>query len=199
MKGPKILVVEDEQILAEDLRDILESFSYHVVGVVESGEKAVKLAPKLNPDLVIMDIMLRGRKDGIEAANEIKRKYNLPVVFLTAYADEPTLQRAKIAEPFGYILKPFKEQELHTTIQMALHKHRMEMQTKEREKWLANVLVSIGDAVVVADVNGKIKFMNPAAEALTGWKLKDALGVDSEIVLKLLDETTGQSADNPIQ
>jgi PAS domain S-box-containing protein len=198
MQRPNILVVEDERILAEDLRDMLESLDYRVVGIVESGEKAIKDAFKLKPDLITMDIMLRGRKDGIVAAHEIRQKMNVPVVFLTAYADESTLQRAKLAEPFGYILKPYKEQDIHTAIQVALYKHQMDARVRNKEKWFSSVLVSIGDAVIATDVHGKVKFMNPVAEAITGWKLKDALGLDSEIVLKIIDEKTGKARRNPL-
>jgi PAS domain S-box-containing protein len=198
MNHAKILVVEDEQILAEDLRDILESFSYQVVDVVGSAEQAVKQARKLKPNLIMMDIMLGGKKDGIQAAQEIIKESCVPVVFLTAYADDTTVQRAKLAQPFGYLLKPFKEQEIHTTIQMALYKHQVDMEIRKEKKWLSSVLVSIGDAVLVADADGKVAFMNPAAEAMTGWKMKNALGLDCDQVLKLTDDQGGAAA-NPVK
>jgi len=199
MKHPKILVVEDEQILAEDLRDILESYDYDVVGIVGSAEKAVKEARKLKPDLIMMDIMLSGKKDGIDAAQEITRENHVPVVFLTAYADETTVQRAIVTQPFGYLLKPFKEHEIHTTIQVALNKHGLDMVARKRERWLSQVLISIGDALIATDEQGKITLMNPAAEAVTGWQLKDAVGKDSEAVLKLIDEKTGKKVEDPIE
>ncbi len=199
MNHAKILVVEDEQILAEDLRDILESFSYQVVDVVGSAEQAVKQARKLKPNLIMMDIMLGGKKDGIQAAQEISKESCVPVVFLTAYADDTTVQRAKLAQPFGYLLKPFKEQEIHTTIQMALYKHQVDMEMRKKKKWLSSVLVSIGDAVLVTDADGKITFMNPAAEAITGWKMKNALGLDCEVVLKLMNQEGSDVEASPVK
>jgi len=128
---PQILVVEDEPIVAADLKVRLELLGCQVVGSVPSGEKAVALAEQRRPDLVLMDIRLEGRMDGIEAAQEIRRQWRLPVVYLTAYADDATLERAKVTEPYGYILKPFKDRELKTVIEMALYKHHAEEEITE--------------------------------------------------------------------
>ena len=133
---PQILIVEDEPIVAADLKVRLELLGCHVVGAVPSGEKAVAMAGQSRPDLVLMDIRLEGRMDGIEAAQEIRRQWRLPVVYLTAYADDTTLERAKVTEPFGYILKPFKERELKTVIEMALYKHRAEEEIRRLNETL---------------------------------------------------------------
>jgi signal transduction histidine kinase/DNA-binding response OmpR family regulator len=188
MSKPSILVVEDEQIVARDIHARLERQGYQVAGVVASGEEAVAAAGGTTPDLVLMDIMLQGAMDGIAAAELIRERHGIPVVYLTAFADERTLQRAKISEPFGYLLKPFEERELHITIQMALYKHGMECRMREHEQWLATTLRSIGDAVVSTDLDGHITFMNPRAEALTGWNQEDARGRRlEEVVVHLRD------------
>ena len=121
-----ILVVEDERIVAEDIQGSLKKIGYAVIDIVSSGAEAIELAGRLNPDLILMDIVLRGKISGIETAEKIRTLYDLPVVYLTAYADESTLERAKVTEPFGYILKPFSDRELHSTIEMALYNHSMD-------------------------------------------------------------------------
>ncbi len=130
MKGANILVVEDENIVALSIKNKLEMMGYSVVGTASSGEDAVVKADLFYPDLVLMDVMLRGEMDGIEAAEKIREKFDVPVIFLTAYTDDNTLERAKIAEPYGYISKPFKEQDLKSNIEMALHKHENEIRLK---------------------------------------------------------------------
>ncbi len=127
MTKNKILIVEDERITAEDLKNTLENMGYEVTGMASSEDSFYKSLQSVMPDLVLMDIYLKGKKDGIELATEVKEKYQLPVIYLTAYSDSNILDRAKITEPFGYILKPFQERELHSNIEMALHKNRMEL------------------------------------------------------------------------
>jgi len=188
MSIPTILVVEDEQIVARDIHARLERQGYVVTAVVASGEEAVASVGEQRPDLVLMDIMLQGRMDGITAAERIREQYEVPVVYLTAYADERTLQRAKITEPFGYLLKPFEERELHITIQMALYKHGMERRMREHEQWLTTTLRSIGDAVISTDLEGRITFMNPRAEALTGYRQAEVTGRALEHVVSYLRE-----------
>jgi diguanylate cyclase (GGDEF)-like protein/PAS domain S-box-containing protein len=130
----RILVVEDEAIVALDIKERLESLGYAVVATVVSGEQALQKAEALGPDLVLMDIKLQGKMDGIQAADIIRTTFKLPVIFLTAFADEPTLQRARVTEAFGYILKPFEERELSVNIEMALYKHQMECKLRESEE-----------------------------------------------------------------
>jgi len=173
--GPQILVVEDENIVAKDIEHRLKALGYHVPALASSGEEALKRAQETSPDLVLMDIRLKGAMDGVETAEELRRRFNIPVVYLTAYADANTLQRAKVTEPFGYILKPFEERELYTCIEVALYKHQMERRLKESEQWLVTTLQCIGDAVMATDVAGQVKFLNPVAEELTGWKQAEAV------------------------
>ena len=176
MSKTSILVVEDELIVARDIRARLLRQGYAVPAVVSSGEEAIREAAVHRPDLILMDIMLKGEMDGIEAAERIGAQSDVPIIYLTAFADERTLQRAKITEPFGYILKPFEERELHITIEMALYKHGVEQVLREKEQWFATTLWSIGDAVISTDREDFVTFMNPMAENLTGWSRKDALG-----------------------
>lgn len=131
MSTVKILVVEDEAIIAEDIASRLEKMGYAVVDIVATGLDAIGAATANQPNLVLMDIMLQGKMDGIEAAEHIRTLLGIPVVYLTANADETTLQRAKITGPFGYILKPFKEKELRATIEIALSRHQVELEMQE--------------------------------------------------------------------
>jgi DNA-binding LytR/AlgR family response regulator len=134
MSKPNILVVEDESIVSKDIQHSLKKLGYHVVGAASTGEKALELVRLERPDIVLMDIMLKGEMNGIETAEIIRTELAIPVIFLTAYADESTLAKAKITEPYGYIIKPFKEIDLHTSIEMAIYKHSKEQEIiRERD------------------------------------------------------------------
>tara|TARA_Y100000294_G_scaffold82200_1_gene77233 strand:+ start:162 stop:785 length:624 start_codon:yes stop_codon:yes gene_type:complete len=127
----KILIVEDQFLIANDIKDNLETLGYEISAIATSGEKAVKTAGEGKTDLVLMDIVLKGEMDGIEAAEIIRSRFNLPVIFLTAYGDPKILERAKITEPFGYLIKPFEARELHSNVEIALYKHKIEIEKKE--------------------------------------------------------------------
>jgi DNA-binding LytR/AlgR family response regulator len=134
MSKTNILVVEDESIVSKDIQHSLKKLGYHVVGAAATGEKALELVRSERPDIVLMDIMLKGDMNGIETAEIIRNELAIPVVFLTAYADESTLAKAKVTEPYGYIIKPFKEIDLHTSIEMAIYKHGKEQEIiRERD------------------------------------------------------------------
>ena len=178
----RILVVEDESLVARDLEHMLISLGHSVVGIITTGEEALKAARDKQPDLVLMDIVLKGEIDGIAAAERIWESWGIPVVYLTAYADDTIFQRAKLSEPFGYLLKPFERRELQTTIEMALYKSRMENRLREREQWLSTLLRSIGEGLIATDKTGNITFMNTPAEKLTGWSAKEAWQVPLENV-----------------
>jgi len=156
--------------------------------VVSSGEEALEAAAVHSPELILMDIMLDGAMDGIQAAAIIRERHRIPVVYLTAYADERTLQRAKITEPFGYIIKPFEDRELGITIEMALYKHTIERRLVESERWLATTLNSIGDAVITTDERGRIKYLNPAARRVLGCEESRALGKELSTIFALYDD-----------
>ena len=176
MARSRILVVEDDSIVLMELQDRLFSLGHDVAGVASYGEEAVEKAGEVRPDLVLMDIRLRGKMDGIKAAEEIRTRFDIPVVYLTAYADQSTLQRAKTTGPYGYVIKPFQEADLRTATEMALYKHKMEKRLKKSQQWLATILKSVGDAVIAADEMGLVTFLNPRAETLTGWRQHNAIG-----------------------
>jgi two-component system cell cycle sensor histidine kinase/response regulator CckA len=185
IRGLRVLVVEDEALIAEELRERLTRLGATVVGAVDTAEAAVETAIRTQPDLVLMDIRLRGKRDGIAAAADIRDATEAPVVFLTSHSDRATLERAKASGPFGYVLKPFDEHELLITLEMASHRHALEQQLRESERRYTQTLRSIGDGVIAVDVDGRITFMNPMAEALTGWTLADAKGspIDSVVCI----------------
>lgn len=193
-----ILIVEDERVAAWNIQSALEKFGYTVVANVSSGDKAVGLAGTLKPDLVLMDIRLPGEIDGIEAAARIRNQYKIPIVYLTAYTDEQTIERAIATDPYGYLTKPFKRAELHTTITTALHRCELEKQLQATQQWLTSTLNSIGDGTIATDQEGRITFMNPVAEALTGWLLIEAMGKPVNQVLELYNSQTGQAIENPM-
>jgi len=126
MTGERILIVEDEGIVADEIKSRLLNLGYHVVGIAMTGQEAISQAFETFPDLILMDIMLKGDMDGVGAAHQIRDRMDIPVVYLTAYGDEETLQRAKVSEPFSYILKPLKERELNAAIEISIYRHRME-------------------------------------------------------------------------
>ncbi len=133
MAGARIVIVDDEIIIARELEARLVSLGYDVVGIAHSGPEAIALAEQTRPGLVLMDIILSGDMDGIEVAEEISRRMSLPVIYITAYTDRVTLQRASITGPYGYIVKPFSERELHANIEIALYEHQAEAKLREME------------------------------------------------------------------
>ena len=185
--GAAILVVEDERIIAKDLAHTLAALGYRVAGSVKSGEDAIRDAQALHPDLILMDINLAGAMDGIAAAGRIKQLLDVPVVYLTAFSDGEVLARARHTEPHGYLVKPFRGPELRSTIEMALYKHRVDRRLREREQWLSTTLRSIGEAVITIDADAHVTYLNPVAEALTGWPLGEATGRAVAEILSLRD------------
>ena len=185
MAKARIIVVEDEAIVALDVRTRLQQLGYEVLAVLSNGEDAIACAERERPDLFVMDVMLEGKLDGIEAAEVIKRRFGTPVVYLTAYADQQTLNRAKITEPFGYIIKPFEDRELAINVEMALYKHGVDRQLHDKERWLATTLDSIADGVITADATGKVQFINPAAAVIVGCGLEEAPGRDLSTLVSL--------------
>jgi len=145
---PRLLVVEDEAIVAADLEDRLNRMGYNVVGTAESGEEAIQMARELKPDLVFMDIMLKGEMDGIEAAAVMREVQSVPVIFLTANSNDTVINRAKVSEPFAYLLKPFDERHLKINVEMSLYKHQMELEREmlilELQEALAKVKTLTG-------------------------------------------------------
>ena len=198
MPKSRILVVEDEILVREDIEDCLAGLGHEVVSVASTGAEALRTIPTARPDLVLMDIRLKGDMDGIEAARQIRTNFRLPVIFLTAHADDSTLERAKAADPLGYIVKPFAETTVNAVIQTAMHKHALDRRVKESEEWLTMTLGSIGEAVLVTDRSRRITFMNRVAEDLTGWSADEALGKDVDTVFPLRDGRTREPIPSPV-
>lgn len=188
----RILIVEDEPITAADLELKLAALGHEVAGWVDTGEDAVAQAPSLHPDLVLMDIRLAGAMDGIEAAAHLREQSSVPLVFLTAFADAETVDRACTTEPFGYLLKPFTERSVATAVQVALTRARAEQGQADRERWAAAALAgagealrSAGEALVAVDEAGTVRFLNGHAEILLGVRADAAVGSDGRALLQL--------------
>lgn len=194
----RLLVVEDERIVARDLTNTLTDLGYTVVGSVATGEDAIKQSLRHRPNLVLMDIRLAGPMDGVQAAQKICSEQPIPVIYLTAHSDDETLRRAKDTGPFGYLVKPFKAPELRCAIEIALHKHEIEARLREREQWLATTLRSIGDGVIATDTMQKVTLLNPVAEALTGWKHDEALGRALGEIMNLVTEQRCKPIESPM-
>ena len=162
----EILVVEDEQIVAVDIENVLQRLGYRVVGVASCGEEACRIASESPPDLVLMDVRLDGTMDGVEAARRIRQASDVPVVFLTAYSDDETLDRAKEIEPYGYLVKPFAERDLQATIEVALHKGAVDRRLRESHQNLQTILDSQRHGTVMLDAAGRVRF---ASQAIRHW------------------------------
>lgn len=175
-QSASIMVVEDEGIVARDLSNRLNQLGYQVPSISMSGEDALKQAAALRPDLVLMDINLRGGIDGVETAAKLRDRHNIPVVYLTAYSDSVTLDRAKRTEPYGYLLKPFVEPELQAVIEVALHKHQCERDKQNDQSKNDLVAKAAPDAVMLLDTEGNIMELNPAAEQILHRKIDQLKG-----------------------
>jgi len=176
MGKTQILIVEDEGIVSKDIQKTLENFGYDVPCIVSSGEAAIRKAEENKPDLVLMDIVLKGKIDGIEAAEQIHSRFNIPVVYLTAYTDDKTLERAKITVPFGYVVKPFEDRELKTAIEVALYKAKVNERVKQAAKEWETTFNSICDLVSIHDKDFKLVKVNKAFAEFFKMKPEEIVG-----------------------
>ncbi len=183
MSKSRILIVEDEGIVATDIERQLLALGYEPAGIAVSGEEAVVLAARERPDLVLMDIHLAGEMDGIQAATVIRNTCGIPAVFLTAYASEDVVERAKDASPLGYIIKPFEVAELRTTVEIALHKHLLDARLRASEARFRALFDSVRDAVITVDASGRIVGWSPSATALSGYAPDEAVGRHMDFLL----------------
>ncbi len=181
----RILVVEDESIVAKDIQQTLIRLGYDVPATASSAQNAYARLEELDPDLVFLDIKLKGDLDGIHIAEHIKQKYDIPVIFLTSFVDKNTLDRAKITEPYGYLVKPFNESDLQTTVEMALYKFKKDLRVRENERRFANALANVEEAILVADTEFRITFLNPKAESITGFGNESAQGMSLFKLIKI--------------
>jgi diguanylate cyclase (GGDEF)-like protein/PAS domain S-box-containing protein len=201
----RVLVVEDEGVIALDLKGRLQDLGYSVVGLASSGEQALRKVRQLDPDLVLLDIVIQGPMDGIDTAGRIREHSNIPVIFLTAHSDDATLMRAKATRPHGYLVKPFRPQELRTTIEVALTRSQLETTLRQTQQQLwhekervRTTLQSIGDAVLTVDGEGRVDYVNPVASVLLGVEMAEARGMHVDALLHMVDQNTGDRVHNPL-
>lgn len=174
MMGARILVVEDQPIVAADLAAMVEELGCEVVGTAASAAEALRLAEQMQPELALMDIRLEGSPDGIETAKLLRKRLRLPVVYITAYTDAKTLERARQTEPLGYLPKPFSKAAMQATLAMAHFRAQAERDRIEESRWGRGVLDTLADAVLALDNTARIRFMNPVAEGFLGIRWADA-------------------------
>ena len=197
MTARKFMVVEDERLVAEDIAECLRSRGYEVCAICNNGADAVAAAHEHNPDLVMMDIVIQGEMDGIDTAIVLREELEIPVIFLTAYSQEGILERAKTVEPLGYVVKPFEEGTLLSTVEMALHKNDLDQNLRRSKEWFSTTLEAIGDGVIATDEVGNVKFLNKVAEKLCGWKLEDITGRHIEEIFRILNVHSRKKVVNP--
>lgn len=186
---PRVLIVEDEAIVAMDFQRRLTRLGYTVTGVAYDGQQAIQKAGETRPELILMDINLGKGLSGIETALIIQQHQNLPIIYVTANSDADTVRRAARSCPFGYVLKPFEDRELETAIQMGMVKHEVECRLRESERRFNATLTSMADGLVATDAGGRVEFFNPSAEAITGWPQSQVLGRRLTEVLRLHEDS----------
>ena len=171
----RIMIVEDESVIALDIIASLTKLGYDVAGVAASGDSALRKIQSSRPDLILMDIHLKGEMTGIDVSERVKSEFQIPIVYLTANADDSTFKQANQTDPYGYLLKPFEERELSIAVEIALHKHEKEQVIRSSEHWYATAFQSLSEAVIATDSRGNVIFMNAMAESITNWSLQEAL------------------------
>lgn len=175
MEEKQILVVEDTVFYARLIKDALQNLGYKIAAIVTTGEEAIVKAKELKPDLILMDIVLQGTIDGIEATAGIRREVDAPVIYLTAFPDVKVLERAKITEPFGFLIKPFNEKELHTSIEIALYKFKLEKKLRESEERYRQIISSISEGYYETNIQGRYTFFNDSFCRMTGYSREELL------------------------
>jgi two-component system sensor histidine kinase UhpB len=198
MASERILVVEDDQAVADLIARYLKRSGYEVAACVGTGEEAFHQAERTRPHLALMDIGLRGALDGVQTAERLRARFDIPVVFLTGLADDATIKRSQDAKAFGYVLKPFRQEDLRTSIDLALSKHQVESKLRRIEGWFTAAIKSIADAVITTDDSAHITFLNPVAEALLGWRLDERLGRPLEQVF-LIKPGSSATTESPVR
>lgn len=191
----RVLIVEDDEIVALDLSNTLQELGYETAGIASNGLDAVESAVAGHPDLVLMDINLSNGSDGVMVAEQMRSRLSVPVIFLTAYGDQETVARTAAAGAFGHLAKPLRVDELRAAIPIALARHRAAKTLLEKNDWLAALLGSIDEGVIAADLQGRVTYLNPQAEYLTGWRIEEALGKPADAILQL----SSQVGDKPVE
>ncbi len=192
------MLVEDDKAAIIEIQHRLKELGYSNLIFASMGEEALQKAIGFRPDLILMDIFLKGEIDGVEAARQIEAKLKIPIVYITGHTDYDTLQRAKVTEPYGYVFKPFTKVELATVIETAMYRYQVEKELIEAKQWLSTTLQSISEAVITTNKAGLITFMNPAAEALTDWTQAASLGKNITEIFNIIKEETHAPSENSV-
>ncbi len=195
MSGTGILIVEDQEPMAQELRRRLEELGYKVVDIAHSSEEAIEKSERLKPNVVLMNLRLRGESDGIQTSNHIREYFDTPIVYMVDYGSQATIRRAGATGPFGYIFRPFDEKQIFATIETALIRHELESKLRQSRQWLNTTLTSIGDGVIATDEQGLVRFINPVAMEHTSWSHLEAIGNSLSEVFSLVDENSHEPID----
>ena len=195
MSVTDILIVEDNQAVAQELRTQLEALGYQVMDIAASGQEAIEKTRTLCPQIVLMNIRLRGTVDGFQTSCDIREEYDTPVIYMMDHSSQATIRRAGATGPFGYIFRPFDGKQIFATIEIAVIRHQLESQLQQSKQWLNTTLTSIGDGVIATDEQGLVRFINPVAMEHTGWSHVDAIGKPLSDVFSLVDERTQEPID----
>jgi len=195
MTAIRILIAEYDRSVVRELTEYLDGFGYNVVGVAYDGENALRKIETLNPDMVLMNIHLRGTIDGIQTGNLIRTYRDTPVIYMVDSDSQTTIRRAESTEPFGYIFKPLNERHIFATIETAILRHKLESKLHQSQQWLNTTLTSIGDGVIATDENGLIRFINPSAMEQTGWEYAKVIGKPLSEIFSLVDEDAHKPID----
>ncbi len=175
----RLMVVDDEAVITTQLEDRLQSMEYDIVGIASSGEESVSMAKELRPDLVLMDIVMKGKLDGIDAAEKIKADMDIPIIFLTAYTDDEYIERAKNVSPFGYIVKPYSDNEVKANIEIAIHKKELERKQRKAFERIRNLFLSVEQCpcmIMIMDTKGNVEFINNKFSRVTGYESREIVG-----------------------
>ena len=172
----QILIVEDERIIAADIEQFLKKRGYSVVGIASTGEKALELVALHQPDLILMDVILKGDMNGIATVQRIREHYDIPIIWLTAYSDDSTIQQIKLTQPHGYILKPINQSELFSTVEIALYRHQMDRKLKESESRYRILVETMNEGLCVIDEKGELTFANSRLAEFLRTRREDLMG-----------------------
>lgn len=196
MKKIKVLIVEDESIIAKDLQTILTEAGYDVPFTAANSRDALKYTEELSPDLILMDVIIQGPVDGITTAQMINHVYDIPIIFLSAFSDKATLDRARGVGSFGYLLKPCDERELLIAVDFGLQKARMDRVLKQQNRLLTSVISNLDGGAIVINADGKVELMNPQAQSVLGWKDAELLKKPIHELIQNFEKITTEPSDS---
>jgi PAS domain S-box-containing protein len=196
MAQKKVLIVEDEGVVALSLQAVLNKMGYMTVGIAITGKEAISMATDLHPDVILMDIHIKGDMDGIQATEKINEFSNIPVIFLTAYADDDTVSRALKTRSYSYLVKPYNPRELYSNIEFAIYRRWLKDRVGTHRENLELLLTKLTDTGFIIDIKGVILYANPAAEMLTGWKIEDLINHNIFELLNLGVSQIGDGVDD---